>query len=133
MQQNDLPPPKDDLLELRLEPEFQFLLPPLSEAEQTGLEADILRRGILSPLVVWNGILVDGHHRYAICRKYSLPYSIRTLEFDSLGAAKLWAWRHQENRRNLTPYQRAEISLTFKPQLVPDAFSGQVFRKCHSA
>ena len=106
---------------LRIEPEFEQLLPPLSEAEQAGLEADILQRGVLSPLVVWNDILIDGHHRYKICTKHSLKYPLSSLEFDSLESAKLWAWRHQENRRNLTPYQRVEISLKFKPHIAKEA------------
>ena len=117
---------EDGSPELRIEPELEKLLPPLAEAEQAGLEADILRRGVLSPLVVWNDVLVDGHHRLAICRRHSLPYSTRSLEFDSLESAKLWAWRHQENRRNLTPYQRVEISLKFKPQLAAEAKERQV-------
>ena len=116
----------EDVPSLRIDPEIQQLLPPLSETEQTGLETDILRQGVLSPLVVWNNVLIDGHHRYAICQKHSLPYSIRPVDFDSLESAKLWAWRHQENRRNLTPYQRVEISLKFKPQLAAEAKERQI-------
>jgi len=110
-----------DAAKLRMEPEIQHLLPPLGEAEQAGLEAEILQRGVLSPLIVWNDVLIDGHHRYAICQKHGLPFGVLSLDFDSLETAKLWAWRHQENRRNLTPYQRVEISLQFKPQLVAEA------------
>ena len=106
---------------LQIEPELEQLLPPLSEAELDGLEADILQRGVLSPLVAWNGMLIDGHHRYKICTKHSLKYPLRTLEFESLESAKLWAWRHQENRRNLTPYQQVEISLKFKQQIAAEA------------
>ena len=48
--------------------EFRDLIPPLSAAELEGLEADIVEVGrALVPLMVWNGILVDGHNRHAIC------------------------------------------------------------------
>ncbi|MDR0610698.1 MAG: hypothetical protein LBG58_11350 [Planctomycetaceae bacterium] len=32
----------------------------------------------------------------------------------NLEEAKLWAWQHQDNRRNLIPFIRAEIALKFK-------------------
>ncbi|GHT29553.1 hypothetical protein FACS18942_10670 [Planctomycetales bacterium] len=75
--------------DLRILPEIANLLPPLSESEFNGIETDILQRGVISPLVVWNDILVDGHHRYKICTKHSLPFSVRKLDFDSLQSAKL--------------------------------------------
>ena len=106
---------------LTILPEIANLLPPLSYDEMSGIESDILQRGVISPLVVWNNVLVDGHHRYKVCKKHSLPFAVRELEFDSLQSAKLWAWQHQENRRNLTPFQRAEMSLRFKPQIAERA------------
>jgi len=115
-----------DAAKLRIEPEIQHLLPPLGEAEQAGLEADILQRGVLSPLVAWNDILIDGHHRYAICQKHGLPFYVLSLDFESFETAKLWTWRHQENRRNLTPYQRVEISLQFKPLIEAEAKERQI-------
>jgi len=95
------------------------LLPPLSAEEFAGLEASILKDGCLSPLVIWNNILVDGHHRYEICRKHQIPYSVNSVVLDSIDDAKLWAWQHQENRRNLTAFQRVEIALKLK---VPSCF-----------
>ncbi|MDR1492028.1 MAG: hypothetical protein LBT05_04825 [Planctomycetaceae bacterium] len=100
--------------ELTILDDLKNLLPPLTDTEYAGLEADILERGCLSPLVVWNDTIVDGHHRYSICRKYNIPFEIKPLEFLSWDDAKLWAWSHQENRRNLTAFQRAEIALQFK-------------------
>ena len=35
------------------------LLPPLTYKQRQGLEADILRDGCLSPLIVWKGTLVS--------------------------------------------------------------------------
>ncbi|MDR1384650.1 MAG: hypothetical protein LBJ67_12530 [Planctomycetaceae bacterium] len=100
--------------ELTIIDDMKNVLPPLSDTECAGLEADIWERGCLSPIVVWNGTIVDGHHRYSICKKYNVPFETKSLEFLSWDAAKLWAWSHQENRRNLTAFQRAEIALPFK-------------------
>jgi transcriptional regulator with XRE-family HTH domain len=102
---------------LKVHSELQTLLPSLSDEEYKGLEADILEHGCLSPLVTWNDTIVDGHNRYAICQDHGQPFDTVELEFESLDDAKLWAWSHQEHRRNLTPYQRTEIALKFKPML----------------
>lgn len=105
------------LHKLTIDPTLQALLPPLSSSEQAGLEADILKNGVLSPIITWNNVIVDGHHRYAICQKHDLTFEVKEMAFDSMDAAMLWAWQHQESRRNLTPYQRAEIALKFKDRI----------------
>ena len=112
--------------ELVIHAELKDLLPPLSESEYSGLEADIIARGCISPIVIWNGTIVDGHHRYRICRKHKILFQTETLEFASLDDAMFWAWTHQENRRNLTPYQRGEIALRFKSKFVVKARANMV-------
>ena len=56
--------------------ELKNLLPPLSAEEFAGLEADIQAHGCLAPVIAWDGILVDGHHRYEICTKHEIPFSV---------------------------------------------------------
>ena len=114
---------------LVIHPELKKLLPPLSEKEYAGLEKDILERGCLSAIVTWNGAIVDGHNRYEICQKHGLPFEVRPLEFASLDDARFWAWTHQDNRRNLTQYQRGKIALQFKPMLVAKAKEKESARK----
>ena len=113
-------------------PELETLLPPLTDTEKAGLEKDILARGVLSALVTWNGILVDGHHRLEICKKHDIPYSIKEISFNNIDEAKYWAWQHQESRRNLTAYQRAEIALKLKPQIAAKAKERQVRKPADS-
>ena len=98
-------------------PELKNLLPPLSKKEYDGLEKDILKSGCLSAIVTWNDTIVDGHNRYEICQKHGIPFDVKQMEFETLEDAKFWAWEHQEHRRNLTPYQRTELALKFKPQI----------------
>lgn len=112
--------------ELKILPELQTLLPCLTEVEFAGLEESMLKDGCLSPLAVWNDILIDGHHRYALCRKHQIPFALTNVVFDSLDDAKLWIWKHQENRRNLTSFQRAEIALKLKDSLAAKAKERQV-------
>jgi len=114
---------------LKVHSELQTLLPPLSDTEYQGLKADILEHGCLSPIVVWNDIIVDGHNRYAICQDHELAFDTTELEFESLDDAKFWAWSHQENRRNMTPYQRTALALQFKPMLAAKAKVKESMRK----
>ena len=99
---------------LIIDAELKNLLPPLSEEEAAGLEESILKEGCLSPLIVWGNVLVDGHYRYAICAKHAIPFSVKKIHFANMEEAKLWAWQHQNHRRNLTPFLRAELALKFK-------------------
>ena len=117
---------QEQTLSLTIHQELQNLLPPLSESEYTGLEADILKNGCLSPLVTWDDQIVDGHHRYAICQKHNLSFETVAMTFDSLDAARFWAWQHQENRRNLTPFQRGEITLQLKEWIAAKAHRNKV-------
>ena len=101
--------------ELTVDPEFRDLIPPLNEEELKLLEASIVADGCESPLIVWNGVIVDGHNRYAICRKREIPFAIQEKDFSSRDDAMLWMLRNQLGRRNLNSYQRVELVLKFEP------------------
>lgn len=59
-------------MEIRVDHEFETKIPPLTEEEFRNLEKSILTDGeIISPIIIWNGIIVDGHNRYHILKKTS--------------------------------------------------------------
>src|SRR4028119_2515113 len=91
--------------QLRIDPEFQSLIPPLSKDEKAALQASILEEGCRDPLVVWaeEKLLIDGHNRYAICTAHDIPYQIVEMSFDSRNAVKVWTIANQLGRRSLTP------------------------------
>lgn len=63
------------MINLKIDPEFQSQIPPLTDDEFKQLEENILKEGkLLSPLIVWNNTLVDGHNRYAILQKHPEIY-----------------------------------------------------------
>ena len=107
--------PEKKVYELIIDPEFRDLIPPLNEEELKLLEASIVADGCESPLIVWNGVIVDGHNRYAICRKHEIPFAIQEKNFSSRDGAMLWMLRNQLGRRNLNNYQRVELVLKFEP------------------
>ena len=91
--------------ELRIDSEFESLIPPLTQGEKTALQASILEVGCRNPLVVWaeKKLLIDGHNRYSICTAHSIPYQIVEMSFGSRNAVKVWMIGNQLGRRNLTP------------------------------
>jgi ParB-like chromosome segregation protein Spo0J len=94
---------------LTIHPELQSLIPPLSPEEYDQLEQNILTDGCRDALIVWQeaGILLDGHHRWQICERHGLTYTIQELSLPDMDAAKAWLISHQLGRRNLSPNQMA--------------------------
>lgn len=87
----------------QIDPEFQALIPPLSFDERQLLEENLLQEGCREPLTIWQGVLVDGHHRYAICTKHDLPFQTVALSLPDRAAALAWMIANQLGRRNLKP------------------------------
>jgi len=85
--------------------EFMFLLPMLDEQAFADLEADILENGVRDPLVLWEGILIDGYNRFKIAQKHDLHFNTISMDFASRDEVVIWIIRNQIARRNLTPFQ----------------------------
>ena len=96
------------MINLKIDPEFQSQIPPLTDDEFKQLEENILKEGkLISPLIVWNNTLVDGHNRYAILQKYpEIYFSTMPLPFESREEVLAWICKNQLGRRNLTPEQK---------------------------
>ena len=96
------------MINLKIDPEFQSQIPPLTDDEFKQLEENILKEGkLLSPLIVWGNTLVDGHNRYAILQKHpEIYFSTMPLRFENREEAVAWICRNQLGRRNLTPEQK---------------------------
>ena len=100
-----------------IDPEFRDVIPPLSEEEAAGLEDNILAHGCRVPLDVWRGILLDGHHRLAICEKHGIEYRVAEIDLLDRHAAMVWIAKNQRDRRNVTPYQRCELGFVIEANL----------------
>ena len=91
--------------ELIIDNEFNSYMRPLSDEEYKKLEESILAEGIREPLVIWNGILLDGHHRHKIAQEHGIEYKIVEVNLPDKEAAKEWIITNQLGRRNLTPQE----------------------------
>ena len=109
------------LYELTINESLENVMPPLQEMELKLLEESLLSEGCRDPLVVWNGVIVDGHNRYRICRENEIPFSYVEMEFKDEGAAKLWIIRNQLARRNVPDFVRCELVIPLENELKAEA------------
>lgn len=99
-------------------PELAELLPPLSGEQLAALEADLLRNGCYSPIIVNEDLaIVDGHNRQRLCEEHGLPYQMAVFAFEDLLEAKQWALNTQKGRRNLDKWELGKIALKLKPEI----------------
>ena len=93
--------------ELKIDKEFQFLIPSLSQEEYDQLEMNIVKDGCIDPIVVWSGhdTILDGHNRYRICNKNRVEFRTHPMDLGSREDAINWIINNQLGRRNLTERQ----------------------------
>lgn len=106
---------------IRIDSEFQTLIPPLADDEFEFLEKSILSEGVREPIITWNSTIIDGHNRYRICQSHGLECPNREREFSSRDAAKIWIIENQFGRRNLKSYVRGVLALQLKPLYAAEA------------
>ena len=96
------------MINLKIDPEFQSQIPPLTDDEFKQLEENILKEGkLISPLIVWNNTLVDGHNRYEIVQEHpEISFSTMPLPFESREEVLAWICKNQLGRRNLSPERK---------------------------
>lgn len=98
--------------------EMAELLPPLTGEQLSALEADILKNGCYSPVIVNEDmVIVDGHNRQRLCEQHGLPYQMAVFSFADLLEAKQWALDTQKGRRNLDKWELGKIALRLKPDI----------------
>ena len=101
-------------MSIQIDKEFESLIPRLTDEEFSQLEKNVIEDGCRDALVLWEDILVDGHNRYRICQKHGIPFNTVQKDFANRDKAREWIILNQFGRRNLTAFQRGELSLRLK-------------------
>ena len=117
-------------LHLTIDPEFEGKIPPLREEELKQLEENILADGVvINPLIVWDGVIVDGHNRYRILQKHpEIQFTTYEKKFPDRYAAIAWICKNQLGRRNLTPQQfKYLIGLQYEAEKCSSNYNGNRF------
>lgn len=121
--------------ELKVLPEFQEKIPPLTDEEFEQLRENILADGeVYEPIVTWNSTIVDGHNRWKIIQEnwdaLKDKFRIREMDFSDKWAAFEWMYRKQLGRRNLTEEQRAYmIGKMYEARKNTESFKGNQYSR----
>ena len=82
------------------------------------LEEDIFDHGCHDAVCVWGNILIDGHLRYSICKKWDIRFNIRRLIFQSRDEAESYLCAEQLKRTDLTSeYKKYLIGRLFRADM----------------
>lgn len=109
-------------------PRLKEFIQPLTEIEYANLETSILQEGCRDSIIYWKinidglegldeqnqivsipkyaNVIVDGHHRFEICRKHNVIFKTESKSFTSLEEVENFMISHQLSRRNLNNEQR---------------------------
>jgi len=111
---------RSNKIDLVIDQEFAEFLPPGAEEEYAKLKESILQEGCRHPLLTWEHegrkYLIDGFRRREICVILGLHYDTEDIDipFNSRDEVKLWMYRNQNCRRNMTRYSQIEVGLKLK-------------------
>lgn len=96
--------------DLKIDSELRDLLPPLSKEKFEKLEKLILTEGYDgTPILVWNGYIVDGHHRYKIFKKHNIEFNTEDIslpKYCDKSQVMDWMITYQDVRRNLSDAEK---------------------------
>ena len=99
---------------LRTDPDFIFLIQPTTQKYKDRLEEYIVDNGCPEYITIWDDVILDGHIRYNICKEWSIPFRVKSVEFNDRNLAISFICRTQLNRTDLTiEYRRYLIGKLF--------------------
>jgi hypothetical protein len=100
-------------------PELKNRLPEMTPKELSDLRDSLSKRyDVQDPIVVWKGkdIIVDGHHRYELCKELGIEPRIVEEEFDTIKDAEVYVLEHftHSNGRSKSKTQLAEAQVSME-------------------
>ncbi len=100
---------------ITINPALQSYIDPLTASEYAALERSLLAEGCRDALVLWNGVLIDGHNRYAICTRHGIAFAtLENASFETIEDVMLWIIDNHLARRSVSDFQRGVLALRKK-------------------
>jgi ParB-like chromosome segregation protein Spo0J len=99
-------------MSLRLNPEYDKLLPKMSEEEFAELKTSIKTEGQHYPIIVNEDLeVLDGHHRLRACTELGLEPDFEVRKFDEKLLEKKFVIEANLRRRHLNNFQLVELAI----------------------
>ena len=93
--------------------ELSEVFPLMGKDEVYELAKDISKNGLLEPIVLLDGKILDGRNRYTACRMINCP--VETVEFDDTLDPQSFVVAMNLHRRHLTSAQKCELGIMLLP------------------
>ena len=103
------------------------MFPELPDWELRALADDIKEKGLLHPIVLYKGKILDGRNRHKACKLAGVKP--RFAEWKGKGSPLEWVVSENLIRRHLTSSQRAVLALDLLPLLEKEAARRQTLAK----
>lgn len=92
------------------------LLPAMAPADYEALKADIAAHGQVEPIELLDGQILDGRHRYRVCRELGIEPKVRRFDdFDDASRSPVEYLYAKSLHRNLNDSQKACAAVRIKP------------------
>ena len=95
------------------------LIPAMSDEQFARLKASIAKNGLREPIVVHEGKVVDGRHRYRACQELGQTPTIQ--DWDGRGSLVAYVADRNLERRHLTESQRALVGARLQDEFAREA------------
>jgi hypothetical protein len=99
------------------------LFPMMPDAELSELAEDIRKNGLLEPIVLLGGMVLDGRNRLSACRRAGVEPRFEIAA--EIASPTLYVVSKNIHRRHLTTSQRAAIAVEMLPMLADEAKARQ--------
>src|SRR5262245_19732945 len=90
---------------------FANMFPMIEGQEFENLKASIAKSGILEPIRLYQGMILDGRNRYAAAKACSHPFTTKDFKewIGTVEEAEAWVLETNLHRRHLTAKQKQEM------------------------
>jgi hypothetical protein len=99
------------------------LFPMMPDAELSELAEDIRKNGLLEPIILLGGMVLDGRNRLSACRRAGVEPRFEIAA--EIASPTLYVVSKNIHRRHLTTSQRAAIAVEMLPMLADEAKARQ--------
>ena len=74
---------------------FLSLSVPFEPEREMEFEKSLLRDGCREPIIVWEGVIIEGYKRYRICAAEAIDFPVKEMDFPSEEEAISWVCRQR--------------------------------------
>jgi site-specific DNA-methyltransferase (adenine-specific) len=96
---------------IKINSEYSKLVTPLSNAEYESLKNSVKEDELHYPIIInAKGEILDGHHRFRICKELDIPIKYENKYFDNVIEEKRFVIDINLKRRQLNDFQKSELA-----------------------